>query len=579
MDQINSSIYDYVIIGSGFGGSVAALRLIEKGYSVLVIERGKRFRDTDFAKSNWLFWKYLWLPALRSFGILQISPFNNVFVLHGSGVGGGSLGYANVLIEPSDELFANPLWNYLADWKTILRPHFETAKIMLGVATNPCLWPADWALKKIATELGTQKTFQPVPVGTFFGKPGEEGKEISDPYFGGEGPPRVGCIHCGACMVGCRYNSKNTLVKNYLYLAEKWGAQVLAESEVRDVKPIPDAGPDGPRYEVRYRRSTSYIPGRGNKVLARNVVFAAGSLGTLRLLFRCRDITKSLAKISPRLGDRVRTNSEALLGATSRDNKINFSEGVAITSLVHVDSTTTIEPVRYPAGSSLLRVLSGPLLGPGHSIFGRIMRTLWNIIRHPVDFLRTHILPGWAQKSTILLVMQTDDNWIRLRFGRSFITLWRRNLVSLPDEKHSIPTHIKIGHTVTKKFAEMHNAVPLGTITEGLLNIPLTAHILGGCPFGLSEDEGVVNLDCEIHNYPGLFVVDGSIMPANPGVNPSLTITALAEYAMSRIPDKPGADVRVPMGINQEGLSTTLVQSTFQKHDQEMSSPSEKFAE
>ncbi len=542
-------VYDFVIIGSGFGGSVSALRLIEKGYSVFVLERGKRFRDQDFAKTNWMFWKYLWAPGLRSFGILQISPFRDVFVLHGSGVGGGSLGYANVLIEPSDELFANSLWQHLADWKSILKPHFFTAKRMLGVTINPSLWPADWTLKQIAAELGTERTFKPTQVGTFFSQPGEEGKEVPDPYFGGEGPARRGCTHCGACMVGCRHNSKNTLVKNYLYLAEKWGAIVRSGCEVRDVLPLPDGQPDGARFEIIYRNSTSWLYHSEQRVLARNVIFSAGALGTQRLLFRCRDITQSLPKISQQLGEMVRTNNEALLGVTSRDGKTNYSEGVAITSIVQADTVTSIEPVRYPAGSSLMRLLSGPLLEAGGNAAKRLFRTFSTILIHPVDFYRTHIRPGWAQRSTILLVMQTEDNWMRMRFGRSFFTLWRKNLVSERTARQAPLTQIKIGHQVTRRFAEVTNSIASGTINESLLNVPMTAHILGGCPIGLNDQEGVVDLNCQVHNYPGLFVVDGSIMPANPGVNPSLTITALAEYAMSLIPNRSGATVRPPIGI------------------------------
>ncbi len=533
--------YDFVIIGSGFGGSVSAMRLAEKGYRVLVLERGKRYRDEDFAKSTWNVWKYLWLPALRCFGILQISPFRDVFVLHGSGVGGGSLGYANVLMEPSDDLFAAPAWRHLADWKSILRPHYDTARRMLGVAPNPRQGQADFVLKEIADELGQGHTFQPTPVGAFFGEPGVV---VPDPYFGGEGPARTGCIHCGACMVGCRHNAKNTLVKNYLYFAEKWGAVVRPECEVSDVRPLPsDKGgretrpDDGACYEVVYRRSTAWPlsrnPARG--VRARNVVFAAGALGTLRLLFRCREVTRALPDISQRLGDIVRTNSESLLGVTSRMTQTNYSEGIAITSIFHADDVTTIEPVRYPSGSDLMRFLSGPLIESG-GFFLRLLRSAADFFKRPRDFLLTHVLPGWARRSTILLVMQTEDNQIQLRLGRSFWTLWRRGLVSLVDPEHPIPTQIAIGHTVTHRFAQQTNGIPAGTLTESLLNIPMTAHILGGCPFGRDSQEGVVDLNCQIHNYPGLYVVDGSIVPANPGVNPSLTITALAEYAMSRVP-------------------------------------------
>jgi cholesterol oxidase len=359
-------------------------------------------------------------------------------------------------------------------------------------------------------------------------------------------------------MVGCRHNAKNTLVKNYLYFAEKWGADVLAECEVRDVRPLPDSQPDGARYEIVYRSSTAWMFKPQRKVRARNVVFSAGSLGTQRLLFRCRDITRSLSRISPHLGSMVRTNSEALLGSSARDKKINYSEGIAITSLVYVDPVTTVEPVRYPAGSSLMRFLAGPLVEQGNGVLSRFAQTAAQIFQRPRDFLKTHVLPGWAQRTTILLVMQTEDNHLHMGLGRSVATLFRRNLVTLTDDKHAIPSKIDIGHHVTRRFAEKTNGIPAGSITEGLFNIPMTAHILGGCPFGRDENEGVIDLDCQIHNYPGLYVVDGSIMPANPGVNPSLTITALAEYAMSRVPLKPGALARAPLGTRSQPLSPLL---------------------
>jgi len=537
--------FDYVVIGSGFGGSVSAMRLTEKGYTVLVLERGKRYRDGEFAKSTWNVFKYLWLPALRCFGILQISPFRDVFVLHGSGVGGGSLGYANVLMEPSDDMFTAPAWSHLADWKTLLRPHYDTARRMLGVTRNPRLWPADQVMREIATDLNLEGTFRPTDVGVFFGEPG---KTVPDPFFGGEGPQRTGCIHCGGCMVGCQHGAKNTLVKNYLFFAEKGGAQVRSECEVRDVRPLPAGQLDGARYEVVYRRSTAWLLKPERSVRARNVVFSAGALGTLRLLFRCRDMTRSLPDLSPRLGDMVRTNSEALLGSVNRSLKTNYSEGIAITSIFQADGVTTIEPVRYPAGSSLMRLLGGPIIRSGH-IVKRIGLAFGNILRHPIDFLRTHVVPGWAQRTTIILVMQTEDNRLRLRLGRSPFTLFQRNLVSRSDSEYQLPVHVFIGHQVTRAFAEKTNGIPMGSINEGLFNIPLTAHILGGCPFGREAQEGVIDLNGQVHGYPGLYVVDGSIVPANPGVNPSLTITALAEYAMSRVAPKEGyAMQRAPLG-------------------------------
>ncbi|MBN1536325.1 MAG: GMC family oxidoreductase [Anaerolineales bacterium] len=531
----DEAVFDYVVIGSGFGGSVSAMRLAEKGYSVLVLEKGKRYRDEDFPKTNWIFWKYLWLPALRCFGNLQITPFKDIFVLHGCGVGGGSLNYANVLMEPDDHLFEAPAWKHLADWKAILRPHYDTAKRMLGVVPNPKMWIADHIVNEIAAELNTSHTFRPTEVGVFF-KDDQEGQDFTDPYFNGEGPARKSCTHCGACMVGCRENAKNTLVKNYLYFAEKWGAQIMAECVVRDIQPLPAGQSDGARYQVVFGKSTSWWDKRVSSVRARQVVVSASAAGTVGLLFRCKEETHSLPDISSRLGDLVRTNSETLLGAVDRGLKTDYSKGIAITSIFQADEVTAIEPVRFPDGSDLMRYLSAPLIEASGSIPFRILKSLGIIFSHPIDFLKSHIIPGWAHRTTILLVMQTQDNHIRFRLGRSLFTMFRRGLVSEPDIEHTIPTKIDIGHWVTRRFAEKINGIPAGSLNEGLFNIPITAHLLGGCPMGVNAEQGVVGLDCQVHNYPGLYVVDGSIVPANPGVNPSLTITALAEYAMSLIP-------------------------------------------
>jgi len=409
---------------------------------------------------------------------------------------------------------------------------------MLGVAPNPCLWESDRVLTTISQELGSERTFQPVDVGVFFGEGLPQGEEVPDPYFKGEGPSRNTCTHCGGCLVGCRYNAKNTLVKNYLYLAEKRGAQVQAEVQATDVCPLPEGQADGARYGVWVRPATKLLPASGSVVRARNVIFSAGTLGTLDLLLRCRDLTGSLPRLSARLGDNVRTNSEALLGAVSRDPGIDYSQGIAITSIFQPDAVTAVEPVRYPAGSSLMRYLSSPLVQAGGAIPRRILRALAQILLHPIDFLRTYILPGWARRTTILLVMQTEDNRIRISLGRHLFTLFRKGLVSISDVDHRIPSSIESGHRVTRAFAQKTDAVPAGTLNEALLNIPMTAHILGGVPFGRDSQEGVIGLDCQVHQYPGLYVVDGSIVPANPGVNPSLTITALAEYAMTQVPPK-----------------------------------------
>jgi cholesterol oxidase len=522
--------FDYVIVGSGFGGSVSAMRLAEKGHTVIVLERGKRIRDQDFAPSTWHLRRYFWAPWMRCFGILEVSPFRDVWVLHGCGVGGGSLGYANVLMEPSDALFSAPAWSHLADWKTLLAPHFAAARHMLGVTANPRMSPADYVLRDIAAAHGMNAP-SPTTVGAFFGEPGIE---VPDPYFGGAGPSRRGCTHCGACMVGCRHNAKNTLPKNYLFFAEQAGAEIQAECEVRDIRPLGDGEPDGARYVVAYRRSTALLPRLVRGVRARNVIVAAGTLGTLRLLFRCRDETQSLPALSRRLGDAVRTNSEAILGSVARSRDTDYSRGIAITSYMQADPTTTIEPVRYPAGSSSMRFLGGPLV-EGSTIARRVAKAIMHLVSHPADFLRTHVRPGWAQRSTILLVMQTVDNRVRMRLGRGWTTGFRRSLVSSPDPTSEHRASLDVGRQVAAAFARRTNGVLTGSVNEGLFGTPLTAHILGGCPMGRDSSEGVVDTDCAVHGYPGLYVIDGSIVPANPGVNPSLTITALAEYAMSRM--------------------------------------------
>ena len=535
-------IYDYIIIGSGFGGSVSATRLTEKGYSVLVLEKGKRFEDKDFAKSNWQFWKYLWLPALRAHGILQISILKGVMVLHGAGVGGGSLGYANVLEVPTKETFATPAWNQIAQWGEVLRPHYETAKRMLGVARNPKLWKADHILKKMADETCMGHTFRTTDVGAYFG---EAGVTVADPYFGGEGPARAGCTHCGGCMVGCRYNAKNTLPKNYLYFAEKNGAKVISESEVTDVRPLTiDDGRKmvnglssmvaSARYEVTYQSSTSFFK-RKQTVNAKNVIFSAGVMGTMKLLLKLRDIKKSLPKLSGKLGHMVRTNSEALLGSMARKSDINYSEGVSISSIYNHDEITRVEPVRYPDGSSLMRFLAAPLIDTDVSVPVRILKFLGWALTHPIDFAKALILPGWAHNVTILLVMQHTDNRMRFRIGRSGFTLFRKGLVAEEEPGYEIHAQVKGSHELTRDFAKRTNGVALGSLGENLLGLPTTAHILGGAPIGKDVSEGVVNESFEVHNYEGLYIIDGSIMPANPGVNPSLTITALAEYAMSKI--------------------------------------------
>jgi len=547
--------YDYVVIGSGFGGSISAMRLTQKGYDVLVLERGRRFHDRDFAGTDWNIWKHQWIPAIRCFGIWQNTLLNGIMILHGSGVGGGSLVYANVLMEPDDRLFSASAWGHLADWRRLLRPHYDMARRMLGVTPNPRLWAADNALKAVADALQKGDSFRQTEVGVFFNEQ-TPGEPVPDPYFHGEGPERSGCTHCGACMVGCRENGKNTLMKNYLYFAEKWGARILPEATVTDIRPIRETQADGARFDVQYFKTTAWPPRSLKRVRARQVVVSAGAVSTNRLLFRCRELTKSLPMLSRKLGHNVRTNSESLTGVTSRDRKTDYSKGVAIGSIFRFDEMTQMEAVRFPHGSgATLRMLGAPLVDENLGTAARILNTLTQTLRHPLDFAHTKLFPGTARRTTVILTMQTQDNLMRLRLGRNLFTLFRKDLVCEHDVNNPIETYIEAAQRATRLFAEHVNGVPQGMVNQTLLNIPGTAHFMGGVPFGNTSDEGVIDLNCEVHHYPGLFVVDGSIMPANPGINPSLTIAALAEYAMDRIPPKKGASVLKPLMINPSCFS------------------------
>jgi cholesterol oxidase len=517
---------DVVIVGSGFGGAVAALRLTELGYRVWVVEKGKRWRPEDFPRTNWNIPRSFWLPWVGCYGIWGMHVFRDFLILHGIGVGGGSLLYANTHLSPDETVWDDPLWKELEDWRRVMPPHYATARRMLGSVPTPRLGAGDEALRRIAERRGLGHTFHPTDVGVFFGQPDVE---VDDPFFGGAGPRRTGCTFCGGCMIGCRPGAKNTLDKNYLYLAEKRGAKVIPETYVDDIMPLAGGG-----YALRWRRSTDRVLKQGGVFKARKVVVAGGVLGTTSLLLDCKR-RGSLPKLSDQLGNYVRTNSEALLGITSRD-RTDLWEGVAIQAEVHVDARTRMEMVHFQKGSDVLLLL-GTALTDGGNGSPRQLRWLRNLFRHPLLGLRAHKPWGKAERSNVLLVMQTNDNHTRLLQRRQVYWPFRPTLSSRPPEgQERIPSYIPIANQVARELGHELDAVPQSTINEVLLDQSTTAHILGGCAIAGRPEEGVIDSRFEVFGYPGLYVMDASVIGANLGANPSLTITALAEYGCSKFP-------------------------------------------
>lgn len=531
MSETTSFDYDFIVIGSGFGGSVSALRLSEKGYKVGVLEKGKRWRTEDFPKTNWNIRKNLWLPAIGCYGYQMLTQLKHVLIFHGGGVGGGSLVYANQLLVPPDEVFERPEWGP-GDWKSKLAPCYERAKTMLGATPSPHVGIADKCLQEVGIELTGKDTFHKNDVGVFFGEPDEK---VPDPYFGGRGPERTGCTFCGACMIGCPVGAKNTLDKNYLHLAEGLGAEIIPETMVTGVRPVAGG------YEVLTKRSTGLLHPK-KTYRAQGVVFSASVLGTVKLLNRCKQ-EDLLPNISDQLGNYVRTNSEALLGVKSRDRNVNWNDQIAITSGIYADETTHIEMVRYNRGSDVLLNLLTLMTGGGGKI-PRGIRFLGNIIRHPLRFLFLLWPLGKAEQTTIVLVMQTDENYLKLDYKPRWWRFGGRSQNSrVPAGLQRAPAYIPIANEVTERLARKMNGIPLSLIPEAAFNVSTTAHILGGCCMGESSEKGVVDFKGEVFGYPNLFVADGSVVPANLGVNPSLTITALSEYIIDQIPEKKNAIV------------------------------------
>ncbi|MBI1757817.1 MAG: GMC family oxidoreductase [Actinobacteria bacterium] len=525
--------HDVVVVGSGFGGSVSALRLTEKGYRVAVVEAGRRFADADLPPTSWHVRRFLWAPRLGCFGIQRIHPLRDVVVLAGAGVGGGSLVYANTLYEPLPGFYTDRQWGHITDWRAELAPYYDQARRMLGVVTNPTTTRADEVFREVAIEMGVGESFHPTPVGVLFGEPGVE---RDDPFFGGQGPRRSGCRECGGCMTGCRHNAKNTLVKNYLYLAERAGATVLPMTTVIAVEPLPAGG---------YALRTAHTARRRVRrtITAEHVVLAAGTYGTQQLLHRMRD-TGRLPRISARLGELTRTNSESILGASASDRHADFTGGVAITSSFHPDGHTHIEPVRYGRNSNLMGLLT-TFLTDGDGRVPRGVQWLGQAVRHPLRLLRMLVPRHWSERTIIALVMQSLDNSVTTYTRRT--VFGRRRMTTRQGHGDPNPSWIPAGNEAARRAAARIGGHPRGSVGE-VLHRPLTAHFIGGVAIGDSAETGVIDPYHRLFGHPGLHVVDGSAISANLGVNPALTITAQAERAMALWPNHGDPDPRPPLG-------------------------------
>jgi cholesterol oxidase len=521
--------YDVLIVGSGFGGSVVALRLSQKGYRVAVLEQGRRIVPADMEAASRSFRQLMWMPSLRMTGFFRQAVFQHVGIVGGVGVGGGSLVYAAVLLEPKAAFFQDPAWNQLGvDWQAELAPHYAQAKQMLGRSLNPYRHTMDDYLQQTAVAQQAAPTYDTTPLGIYFGEPGIT---RDDPYFAGQGPARTGCRLCGECLTGCPHNAKNSLDKNYLYLAEQLGAQILPEHQVQWIRPLSEGG-----YELQcvhpWRRHT-YAPLR-----ARKIVLAAGVLGTLSILFHSRDVARTMPHISPQLGRVVRTNSEAIVAVLSQDEAAALAEGgPTITSHYYPNEQTHITQNRFPTGYEFMKWYMGPLVD-GASPPRRAARTVGRLLRHPRQSTVAMRARRWRQRISVLTVMQQTDNQVAFRYGRSPFIGFGHGLMSQVVDGQRAPTYLPEANEAARAFAAASGGTPLNMLPESVANLAITAHILGGCPMGQTAVDGVIDAHHELFGYPGVYVVDGSAVSANVGVNPSLTITALAERAMSQIPVK-----------------------------------------
>ncbi len=516
-------VYDYIVIGSGFGGSVASLRLVEKGYKVLTLEQGKRFNPSDFPKTNWNLSKYLWVPTLRLFGFQKLSFYTTASILSGTGVGGGSLVYANTLYTPPDKFFSNSSWVGFGDWKKILKPFYDKSSFMLGRKKYAKLNPEDLVLEDVSKDMNAHDTFETVYVGVNL----DGGKEEADPYFNGLGPLRKGCTECGGCMVGCRENAKNTLDRNYLWFAEKMGLELIPET-----KAVKIAFKDG-LYTVETRRITSLFR-KKTSYTSRGIVVAAGTLGTLELLLKQKHKYRTLPGLSEELGNELRTNAETLSAVSGASKKLN--NGLAITSVFHPDPQTHVEIVKYPDNSNAMKWFFG-LSAENGGRAGRSWKLLKKTITHPVQFIKTVFNFKWSTNMVILLTMQTIDNAMRMKWKE---TLFGGKMKIENRGQKKVPSYIPVGQEVMERYARKVNGIAQNILLEVLFDRPTTAHILGGCPMSESAESGVVDNNLKVHGYPDFYITDGSVIQGNIGVNPSLTITAMAEYAMSMIARKDG---------------------------------------